>query len=523
MNENESQTAELFARECSAALETLRELCEPCPPFPAPWDEVPPSLNVRQTVLEPETVLAQMRLVPADQPATEAIGSHRRFDDIVLRATNILSGAEGEEPRLNPKLCGAGRYLFAVWDPLGRCIVDFLTPLGLLSGKRYGAYTPLFPWPGDLSGESDDILGTTSTREAALLISLGFPAVILRRIRHSSFSELRRFWEPCWTAVSGCAPFLVIENSTRGPLALSWKSFHPPKLVPAHATPRTARPTAPPLPTCDVAQETEDTIDVSGQPDNAPSSQACGSTPADSAGPKCDAAKWLRNYKAGLPPFNGPVVIAGSLIGLSESPPLHFTKMFKYLHETNRRGNYEMSPPTILKLEPYGIGILQDLFSRDHTREELQEELRELFLVCGQQPFDFWPSIAEDIAKQNAPLPLSEARDLLLEALGDAKSYEAMQRAFDKYTAAVDLEVIQPLLDDAERARSPVMQRFHKQYAEALRIANVIEPFAVNNFVPRDLKIDVSFDRASPRVAFEKQNQIVLKHSQLLLSTMKRR
>jgi hypothetical protein len=576
-----------FAQDCSAALQYCFELMERCPPFPGPWQPITPSATCRQTVAEPACFLERLQGRPDDPLAPGAVAPQRRYDDSVLRAINILCGRAEEEPHLNRRLYGLGRYVFAVRDPSGQFIVDLLTPFGLLSGNPCGAYSVLIPEPGSPLVDVSRVLGTTSTREAALLLSLGYPTVVFRKFGRSTALDIRNFWAPRWTAVPGCQP-LLDRNAVKSRLAQAAASWVAGPGVPPepatiqavsqavsdeeiHADIHEDRPCASADAgtgdnTHNINNNNTDiitntiiggsaTASTNTNPHDKPPESSSAAVegadvvPAEVAVASEDSQPVAQNPRRAfydllrsLPVGPTPGVIArhwrladdqtlyrldclmgGSLIGLSDAVPLQVTQTFACLQEALRRHNSEKSLPMILLLAPADMEILQGLLAEEHPLEGIQEELAELLLVCRKPPQEVWPSRAEQFIKPAARPTVAEARQALLQALADANKSLPLQQVHDQFEEAVDREVVEPLRNAAAGEHRSVVQSVQLQYAEAVRNVTIIEPYAVHGSIPRYLEIDVPFDRKSPAVAHRNQQQQVLTVLKMLNTLTKRR
>lgn len=511
-----------FARECSAALEACFGLLPPSPPFPAPWEGIVPSAACRQTVTDPAYFLDQLRHLPADQEIPQGITPPRRFADSVLRAANLLRGPD-DESYLNPKLCGVGRSVFAVRDPFGRCVVDLLTPVGLLSGKRCGAFCVLVPWPGAPLVDTCSVLGTTSSREAALLLSLGFPVALLKHIKKSPVRCIRDFWEPYWTAVPGCKPLIDLEAATCSAAKQPATSATAPSLNPdsatlpdgAHDDGHTANHPDCPTEAADLMPQAPEEEEAAVSDKNPPVEQdpddvACEQSQSRRIGPTPGVIQRQWRLEMGEPLFSFDCLIGGSLVNLSDAVPIQVTRTCADLQAALVRHHAERGLPTILMPEASDMEFLRDLLEEERPLEELQEQVTELLLNCQKRPADVWPELAAQFTKPELQLTVAQARTALLQELDNSTDTHLVQQAHDRFAAAVDRELVQPLRDMATGERRPLVQSLEGQYAEAIRNLALVEPFAVHGIVPRDLKIDVAFDRNSPVAAHKKLEQRVL-------------
>ncbi len=534
-------SAEADALECSALLHAFLEFLESCPPFPGPWSRITPTTACRQTVAEPECFVRQMREALANASGSLIVSPNRQFED-VLRSLNILVGAPGEEPRLNPKLCGVGRYVFAVHDPSGEHVVDLVTPLGLLSGRRCSAYTVLMPFWNERLLDRASVIGTTSTREAALLLSVGFPAVLMRHVRRSSPLDYRNFWQPAWSAVPGCRALLDtsasrIRNSYACAIGAASSSATQPE--PA-ANPDADHDDGHTAGAARSASATSDTVEA------APTSQAVagdakvalGQQPplADVAAEARQRVEWLgetpgtivlgRRLAAGEPLYNLECVMGSSLIGFLATVSNQVGRTYEDLQDGMRRYQSENSLPLLVQLEPSDLEILADILVREQSQEEqleeFLEELDELLLVCSKRPELILPWLTENAE----PVPLqtvAEARQALLVTLEEATPTTQKQLAHDQFAEAVDREIVQPLRDRAAAESRNFNHSVHMQYAEVVRNVTIIEPYAVLGRVPGNLKIDVAFDRSNPQVAHAKLQQHLLEVSKLVYNLSRRR
>ena len=536
---SENRSHENLAQACSLALQTCFELLEPGDPFPAPWQGIAPSATCRKTVADPETFLEQLRGAPADPLASLSVPPRRLFDDSILRAINILVGPAGEEPRLHPWLCAQDRSVFAVRDPQGRYVVDLLTPLGLLSGKRCVTFSVLLPWPGEPVVDRSSVLATTFAREAALLLSLGFPVALLKNLRKASVAELSPFWEPRWTAVPGCLPLINLDAASSQPAEVTATSVVAPGVLPDAAASHNDNPPVPPPEVVAVPVDVPVDIHVDvpvdlplaaevASADNQPVEQgpgrvACDAMLTGAIEPTPNDLERAQRLPAGLPVYACDSVFGGSLIFLSDEVQWPLTNAYASWQEAVRQLRADVSFPSVLMLDASAIAAFRGLLVREHTLEDIQEELLEFELVCRKRPEEVWPSLVVNFAEPEVLLTVDEARAAFLQALSDVTNATFKQQAYDRFQAAVDRDVCQPLLDAAAGERHAVTRSLSVQYAEAVRIATIIEPFAVHNAVPRNLRIDVPFDRNAPLVALTKQQQLVLTLSKSIISLMKRR
>lgn len=524
-----------FAWECSAALEACFGLLPLSPSFPAPWHGITPSAACRQTVTDPAHILGQLRHVPADQENPPDITRPRRFDDSVLRAANLLRGPDNE-PFLNRRLCGVGRYIFAVRDPFGRRVVDLLTPVGLLSGKRCGAYSVIVPWPGAALVDTCSILGTTSSREAALLLSLGFPVALFKHIKKSSARCIRDFWEPCWTTVPGCKPLIDLEAATcsaaKEPVtSATARSLNPDAdTLPddAHDDGHTAN--HPDCPTEDAnvmpqVAEVEEAADSDDRPpvEQDPDVAAGEQSHSRRIGPTPGVIQRQWRLKTGEPLYSLECLIGYSLIHLSDAVPIQVTRTCADLRAALVRHHAEHWLPKILMPEASDLEMFRDLLEDERPLDEIQEQVTELLLNCQKHPADVWPDLAAQFTKPEPQLTVIQARTALLQELDNSTDTLLVQQAHDRFAAAVDREVVQPLRDLATGERRPLVQSLEGQYAEAIRNATLLEPYAVYGAVPRDLKIDVPFDHRSPVAAHRLLQQRVLTLLKMLPTVINRR
>jgi hypothetical protein len=527
-----------FARACSLALQTCFALLEPSDPFPSPWQGISPTASCRKTIVDPASFLEVLRGAPAEPYASLSVSPHRLFDDCVLRAVNILIGP-AEEPRLHPWLCVNDQAVFAVRDPQGRYVVDLLTPLGLLSGKLCGAFSVLRPEPGEPFLNRSSVLATTYSKEAALLLSLGFPVALLHNLSRASISELRTFWQPCWTAVPGCLPLIDRDAASSRPADMTPTSLVAPDVLPdpsaiheeAHQETRRDNPLEPPPDAATVSVDVPVNAPVNAEAataDGLPVERgtapaACDAMLTGAIEPASNDLERARRLPAGLPMYGCDSVIGGSLILLSETVQMPLTHAYSHWQDAVWQLNADVSFPAVLVLDASTIAAFRGLLRREYTLEDIQEEIIELELVSRQRPEEVWPSLTEKFAVPEGLLTVGDARAALLQALAEVTSANFKQQAYDRFQAAVDRDVCQPLRDAAAGERHAVTGSLYFQYAEAVRIATIIEPFAVRDFVPRTLRIDVPFDRNAPLSALTKQRQLVLTLSKSITSQMKRR
>lgn len=504
-------TADFCAAErCSEALGYFLKQCDPCPPFPEPWDWVIPSGDCRRTVSDPTSVLQALQ---------------GRFEDDILLAAQLMVRRPDSEMRLHPRLCALDGLLFAVRDPDQRRIVDVLAPRGLLSHQTQSVNVPILPATREAWCDSIAVLATVDLREAALLRSLALPFVLVRGVRSLKFADLKEFWRAKGTAVAGCRPMLSPENghtqtASNSPAASSFSLARSGVATSAQSSNISTGPVGGSAGAEDSPEDVSSTADLADTDDDfhddfrADFKDEVDANAAALERPDAEALAeieeeysndFLDETTAGEI-RDVELIFAGcTLLTLSTDVSTRLVATMDYLREANSSLGLGRELPGVWSPTANYLDCLRFAL-RLHELEPVREWFQETLSRCWSSLEKFCPpsttgqpTLTLEAARSRLLAQLTEPmrRNMKpsLEPLNDANP---LKRAHEAYAAVVEHTCVEPIMSFVVTERDPTVAELVRRLAETVRTSRLIEPYVAADVVPDKFLIGINISDLTP-------------------------
>jgi hypothetical protein len=422
----------------AAVYQSLLSRCLPYA-FRAPWDFLRPDDDARGPVCDPDAALAELR---------------KEFDDDALLGAGVIDPASSE-PRLRPELVDPECGVVALRGGPGRDPFCLLTARGCLPRRPSGiAVAFKDAWTRAQAERRGQLFAAWRIGEVALLRALGLPATLAVDLTRGGLRGLHHLDDRFAMQALTTPPELVEELART--LELARRSAGG-KVAPAVAPDGKAPGPAP---------------TNAGDPAMTGLDQPSGAAGAldGAAAPAADDAVASDRPRAARPAL---VLVAWSPLGPTAAPPPALAPAVAHLRDARRYFGFEFAGIEAWRPDDDFLANLRfRLTFRD--RSAVRELLEE---ASGSVDFEeLAPGGADGPAPPGYAAALGELAAALAENQPRSGRSDRMKKATAVYEAAVQRELIGPLVDWALASGDPIVKNTGVQVAAVARQLHALAP-----------------------------------------------